>query len=146
MIDADVEISTGIAIETNFQYASYLIFGMQILMILLLGSCAKDNFIGGTDFTNYYNSFTGVEIMMFIGFGYLMTFLRRYGMGAVGLTMLVTVLAMQWGMWTEVSGSCSYFSGCSHQNSNCVDVLSVMNSGSSPCGMRASGPRFPSTS
>jgi len=37
-----------------------------------------------------------VEIMMFIGFGYLMTFLKWYGFGAVGFTMLVTALGIQW--------------------------------------------------
>jgi len=33
--------------------------------------------------------------MMFIGFGYLMTFLRWYGLGAVGLTMLITCLGVE---------------------------------------------------
>lgn len=97
------DVVPGITIEQNFQYATYLLFGMQILMIILLGTCAKDNFIGNNNFNNYYQYFTGVEIMMFFGFGYLMTFLKRYGMGAVGLTMLVTVLAMEWGIFTEVS-------------------------------------------
>jgi len=40
--------------------------------------------------------------MMFFGFGYLMTFLKRYGMGAVGFTMLLTVVGLQWGILTEV--------------------------------------------
>jgi hypothetical protein len=102
IIDGDRDIIGGLSVETSFQYASYLIFGMQILMILLLGAAAKDNFIAGTDFSNYYNMFTGTEIMMFIGFGYLMTFLKRYGMGAVGLTMLVTLLGLEWGIFTEV--------------------------------------------
>lgn len=48
-------------------------------------------------FAEVYQMWTGIEIMMFFGFGYLMTFLKRYGMGAVGFTMLITVLAMQWG-------------------------------------------------
>ena len=39
---------------------------------------------------------------MFVGFGYLMTFLKRYGMGAVGFTMLITVVGLQWGILTEV--------------------------------------------
>ena len=47
--------------------------------------------------------FTGIEIMMFFGFGYLMTFLKRYGMGAVGFTMLITVIGIQWGVLVEVS-------------------------------------------
>lgn len=42
-----------------------------------------------------YNNYIGVSLMMFIGFGYLMTFLRWYGVGAVGLTMLVTVLGVE---------------------------------------------------
>lgn len=32
----------------------------------------------------------------FIGFGYLMTFMKTYGLGAVGFTMLLTAMALQW--------------------------------------------------
>lgn len=39
---------------------------------------------------------------MFFGFGYLMTFLKRYGMGSVGFTMLLTALVVQWGILVEV--------------------------------------------
>ncbi len=76
----------------------------QALMIVLLGTCAKvAYFDDNADFNNRYQHFTGVEIMMFIGFGYLMTFLKRYGMGALGLSMLITVLGLEWGIWIEVS-------------------------------------------
>lgn len=75
----------------------------QALMIVLLGTCAKHAYFeDGADFNGRYQYFTGVEIMMFIGFGYLMTFLKRYGMGALGLTMLITILGLQWGIWIEV--------------------------------------------
>ena len=33
-----------------------------------------------------------VFMMLFAGFGYLMTFLKRYGMSAIGFTMIITVL------------------------------------------------------
>lgn len=33
--------------------------------------------------------------MIFIGFGFLMTFLRKYGYGAVGLTLLVACLSLE---------------------------------------------------
>ncbi len=39
---------------------------------------------------------------MFIGFGYLMTFLKEYGMGAVGYTMMITVVGIQWALFTEL--------------------------------------------
>jgi ammonium transporter Rh len=39
--------------------------------------------------------------MMFIGFGYLMTFLRWYGLGAIGLTMLVTAVGVQVSLLVE---------------------------------------------
>merc|ERR1719440_1767874 len=32
---------------------------------------------------------------MLVGFGYLMTFLKLYGLGAVGFTFIITVLAVQ---------------------------------------------------
>ena len=34
--------------------------------------------------------------MIFIGFGYLMTFLKRYGFSSVGFNLLVAALVIQW--------------------------------------------------
>ena len=42
-----------------------------------------------------YEMYMGVALMMLVGFGYLMTFLKLYGMGAVGFTFIITVLAVQ---------------------------------------------------
>jgi len=42
-----------------------------------------------------YNNYIGVTLMMLVGFGYLMTFLKHYGLGAVGLTFFITCLGMQ---------------------------------------------------
>jgi ammonium transporter Rh len=43
-----------------------------------------------------YGHFQDVHVMIFIGFGFLMTFLRKYGLSAVSLNMLVSVFAIQW--------------------------------------------------
>jgi len=45
--------------------------------------------------------------MMFIGFGFLMTFLKRYGFGSVSLNMLVAALVLQWA--TLTAGWILYF-------------------------------------
>ena len=55
-----------------------------------------------SDFTNLYNMFLGVLVMMLIGFGYLMTFLKRYGLSALGFTLIVTCISLQWGVIVEV--------------------------------------------
>jgi ammonium transporter Rh len=36
-----------------------------------------------------------------VGFGYLMTFLQHYGLGAVGFTMLITTIVVQWSIVVE---------------------------------------------
>jgi ammonium transporter Rh len=38
---------------------------------------------------------------MFVGFGYLMTFLKAYGLGAVGFTAFITCLGVQWAVLVE---------------------------------------------
>ena len=45
--------------------------------------------------------FIGVEVMMFVGFGYLMTFLKWYGLGAVCFTIMITAVGLQWAVFTE---------------------------------------------
>ena len=39
--------------------------------------------------------FRDIMAMLLVGFGYLMTFIKTYGLGAVGFTMILSVLAMQ---------------------------------------------------
>ena len=40
--------------------------------------------------------FQDVHVMIFIGFGFLMTFLKRYGLSAISLNMLISSFAIQW--------------------------------------------------
>jgi len=52
----------------------------------------------------YYNN---VAIMMLVGFGFLMAFLKNYGLGSIGMTFLLTVIILQWtilleGFWEGV--------------------------------------------
>ena len=40
--------------------------------------------------------FQDIHVMIFIGFGFLMTFLRRYGYSSVSFNFLVAAFAIQW--------------------------------------------------
>nr|AAK50057.2 Rh-like protein [Carcinus maenas] len=43
-----------------------------------------------------YPMFQDVHVMIFIGFGFLMMFLKRYGLSAVGMNFLIAALCLQW--------------------------------------------------
>ena len=45
---------------------------------------------------NYNAVFQDVHVMVFIGFGFLMTFLRRYGYSSVAFNFLLAAFAIQW--------------------------------------------------
>eukprot|EP01089_Gocevia_fonbrunei_P006832 TRINITY_DN17841_c0_g1_i1.p1 TRINITY_DN17841_c0_g1~~TRINITY_DN17841_c0_g1_i1.p1 ORF type:complete len:441 (+),score=90.10 TRINITY_DN17841_c0_g1_i1:106-1428(+) len=48
----------------------------------------------GGDVQIYYNYFRDISIMIFFGFGFLMTFVRRGSFSAIGFTMLASVMAI----------------------------------------------------
>lgn len=60
------------------------------------------NEISNNDIAVYYPMFQDVHVMIYIGFGFLMTFLKKYGYGAVGYNFFIASLVTQWG--TIVSG------------------------------------------
>ncbi|XP_052003224.1 ammonium transporter Rh type B-like [Xyrauchen texanus] len=43
-----------------------------------------------------YPSFQDVHVMIFVGFGFLMTFLQRYGFSSVGFNFLIAAFSLQW--------------------------------------------------
>uniref|UniRef100_H3CEY0 Ammonium transporter Rh type A n=1 Tax=Tetraodon nigroviridis TaxID=99883 RepID=H3CEY0_TETNG len=45
-----------------------------------------------------YPMFQDVHVMIFIGFGFLMTFLKRYGFSSVGVNLLLAAFGLQWGL------------------------------------------------
>ncbi|KFP16634.1 Ammonium transporter Rh type A, partial [Egretta garzetta] len=64
--------------------------------------------------------FQDVHVMIFIGFGFLMTFLKKYGFSSVGINMLIAAFGLQWG--TLMQGFWHMKGGKIH-----VDVKSMIN-------------------
>ncbi|XP_066448898.1 ammonium transporter Rh type C isoform X1 [Eleutherodactylus coqui] len=48
------------------------------------------------DFYYRYSSFQDVHVMIFVGFGFLMTFLKKYGFGSVSFNFLLAAFGVQW--------------------------------------------------
>lgn len=45
--------------------------------------------------------FMDVHVMIFVGFGFLMTFLKRYTFGGVAFNFLVAALIIQWAILSD---------------------------------------------
>uniref|UniRef100_A0A4W4GA91 Ammonium transporter AmtB-like domain-containing protein n=1 Tax=Electrophorus electricus TaxID=8005 RepID=A0A4W4GA91_ELEEL len=50
------------------------------------------------DFYYRYPSFQDVHVMIFMGFGLLFTFLKRYSFGGVGFNFLISAFGLQWAL------------------------------------------------
>eukprot|EP00795_Rhopilema_esculentum_P004462 gene4462-20706_t len=103
---------------------SLLLFITQIILLILFaafGSYApyEDPTINsrvsgsGNSIPYFYPMFQDIHVMIFVGFGFLMTFLRKYGYGSVGYNLFIAALVIQWatlvnawmGNWFEGSYS-----------------------------------------
>ncbi|XP_066493177.1 ammonium transporter Rh type A [Tiliqua scincoides] len=69
---------------------------LEVAIIILFGIFVKydseDN-----KYLKLYPLFQDTHVMIFVGFGFLMTFLKKYGYSSVGLNMLIAALGLQWG-------------------------------------------------
>ncbi|XP_016322240.1 ammonium transporter Rh type C-like 2 isoform X2 [Sinocyclocheilus anshuiensis] len=90
-------------------------FVWQLSMIILFGVFVRYNEESDTHWVDYrkgnnitsdiendfyfrYPSFQDVHVMIFVGFGFLMTFLKRYSFGAMGFNFLIAAFGIQWAL------------------------------------------------
>ncbi|XP_044229960.1 rh blood group, D antigen [Thunnus albacares] len=77
--------------------APFLLF-LQIGFIVIYAFCTEiENNVqkDRTTFSNFYPEFQDVNVMVILGFGFLCTFLVRYGFSGTGFNLLVAVMATQ---------------------------------------------------
>jgi len=76
------------------------------------------------DIAQYYPMFQDIQVMMYVGFGYLMTFLKKYGYSSVGYNFFLTAFVIQWSIL--VAG---FFINVHHQSYHHIEisVLSLIN-------------------
>ncbi|XP_074090211.1 ammonium transporter Rh type C [Macrotis lagotis] len=102
--------------NTNLRWRLPLIcFILQVAMVVLFGVFVRYNPEADAhwieekkhrnissdienDFYYRYPSFQDVHVMIFVGFGFLMTFLQRYGFGSVGFNFLLAAFGIQWAL------------------------------------------------
>ncbi|NWV12304.1 RHAG protein, partial [Ptilonorhynchus violaceus] len=74
---------------------SILALLLEVIIIVLFGIFV-DYDISPAD-RGLYPHFQDVHVMIFVGFGFLMTFLKKYGFSSVGFNMLIAAFGLQWG-------------------------------------------------
>lgn len=66
---------------------------LQIVALVIVMAMFDYGSLDG--YKDKYIIYRDIMVMLLLGFGYLMTFLEKYGLGAVGFTMLLTALNME---------------------------------------------------
>ena len=81
----------------------WLLGAIQVVLLgLFFGCTTYQEDIGGGYSLAEYTIFRDIMVMLLIGFGYLMSFLRKDGLGAVGFTLMLTALSMQLNVFMEL--------------------------------------------
>ncbi|XP_032068378.1 ammonium transporter Rh type A [Thamnophis elegans] len=87
---------------------------LQVIIIILFGIFVRytpaDRWTQPSTNMGLYPIFQDVHVMIFIGFGFLMTFLKKYGFSSVSINFLIAALGLQWGIllqgfWHMVSNN-----------------------------------------
>lgn len=77
------------------------LFLFELIVFIFFATAAEYSDATSSDVSEvekYYSMYQDVHVMIFIGFGFLMTFLRKHGFNSLGMTFLLGVLSIQMGI------------------------------------------------
>ena len=77
-------------------YACHATYGLRLEEVVNTSVTNYENPPVQGDVEYFYTFFQDVHVMMFIGFGFLMTFLRRYSFSSVSFNFLVAAFVLEW--------------------------------------------------
>ena len=98
--------------QSSLAVTSHVFVALQVVLLVF--------FVTGTTYTagdyevKEYIAFRDIMAMLLLGFGYLMTFLKTYGLGAVGFTMMLSILSMELNIVVEFA--VRYLSGANGED------------------------------
>jgi len=125
----DPKISDGDEGDTKIQelrdswsLLAMLIIVIQVIFLILFALMVDFPDAGSPDVSAadwdkidlYYPIYQDVHVMIFIGFGFLMTFLAKYSWSSVAYNMLVACLSIQWGILMDGFWKCALEGECKH--------------------------------
>jgi len=96
----------------RFSFSVYLaIFHVAFIALFAFFSKYHHGHVTAKE-SSIYPMFMDVHSMMFVGFGFLMTFLKRYGYGSVGFNFVVASYVLEWALLVRgwLSGGSNGFS------------------------------------
>nr|CAH7728967.1 unnamed protein product [Callosobruchus chinensis] len=73
----------------------WVLVALQTLFVVLFAAFGR---YGDEYDATKYPLFQDIHVMIFVGFGFLMSFLRRYGFSALGFTLLLASCIIQWAL------------------------------------------------
>jgi len=89
----DVAAAVDGAVRTDGLIFVGLLFTVQVAVLI---ACLSVGFTYDEHLPSIrYGYFRDVNIMIFCGFGFLMTFLRRYGLSAIGYTLIISAMVVE---------------------------------------------------
>ena len=81
-----------------WEIITIILFAVFVQYSDAAGATSSNDEAASASVTKYYGFFQDVHVMIFVGFGFLMTFLRKYSFSSVGFNFLVAALTIQWSM------------------------------------------------
>eukprot|EP00961_Rhodomonas_salina_P103397 1391007-Rhodomonas_salina.1 len=102
--------------DDNLKFTA-LLTSFWITILFVYGFCCEygADLLDSTErMDGSYLYYHNIAIMIFVGFGFLMTFLHRYAYGAVGYTFLISMICVYWGVVCTAFFHQCQTHGCDH--------------------------------
>lgn len=100
---------------------------LEVVILVLYLALADYGFAGAAgaqDRVNkYYPLYQDVHVMIFIGFGFLMTFLKKYGFSSIGFNFLLAAFTIQWSI---LIGSFIHNGFAGHSGPISIDITTLI--------------------